>query len=120
VTAGIVATLAGAATVTPPWSLAVAALAAAIAAGVARRRTVSVARAGWVVASAALVGLLAPVVSGDAVGVLFTAQIGAVPVPFEAAAATAPFAALVSLPVWLAIRVRATRLSPAGRAPRSR
>jgi ammonia channel protein AmtB len=117
--AGIVATLAGAATVTPPWSLAVAALAGAIAAGVARRRTGSVARAGWVVLSAALVGLLAPVISGDAVGLLFTAQIGAVPVPIEAATTTAAFAAIVSLPVWLVIRFRTRPLSPAARAPRS-
>lgn len=112
---GIVATLAGAATVTPPWSLAVAALAGAIGAGVARRRTVTVARVGWVVLSAALVGLLAPVVSGDAVGVLFTAQIGAVPVAVEAAAATALFAATVSVPVWVGIRLAIRRVSPAGR-----
>jgi len=113
--AGIIATLAGAATVTPPWSLAVAALGAAVAAGVARRRTASVARVGWVVLSAALVGLLAPVISGDAVGVLFTAQVGAVPVPLEAATATAVFAVVVSLPVWLAIRA----VSPVERAPRN-
>jgi hypothetical protein len=105
--AGVVATLAGAPTVAVPWSLAVAALAGAIAAGVARRRTASVARAGWVVAAAALVGLVAPVVSGDAISILFTAQIGAVPVPLEAALATGAFSALVSLPVWMVVRARA-------------
>jgi hypothetical protein len=108
--AGIVSTLAGAATVVVPWSIAVAALASAIAAGVARRRTVSVARAGWIVLAAALVGLVAPVISGDAVGILFTAQIGAVPVPVLASGATGLFAAAVSLPVWLVIRARAGRL----------
>ncbi len=122
---GVVATLAGAATVTPPWSLAVAALAAAIAAGVARGRTASVARAGWSVLAAALVGLLAPVISGDAVGLLFTAQPGAVPVPVVAAATSALYAAAVSLPVWLVVRARsrgsaAGAVSPSAPAPRNR
>ncbi|GMA96905.1 hypothetical protein GCM10025881_37290 [Pseudolysinimonas kribbensis] len=110
--AGIVATMAGAATVAIPWSVAVAVLAGVISAVIARGRTRSVARAGWVVLAAGLIGLVAPVVSGDAIGVLFTAQIEAVPVPLVAAGAVAGFAALVSLPVWLGIRFGSR--SPAG------
>lgn len=102
--AGVVCTMAGAATVVVPWSLAVAALGGAIAAAVARRRIASVPRAGWVVVAAALVGLLAPVVSGDAIGILFTAQFDAVPVPLEVGGAAALFSAAVSLPVWLVVR----------------
>lgn len=122
---GMVATLAGAATVAPPFSLAVSALGTAIAAGVAGRSTSSVPRAGGAVLAAAFVGLLAPVVSGDAVGVLFTAQIDALPVPVEAAAAVAAAAAVLSIPVWLALRYAGGRrvgrrpVSRRGRAPRS-
>jgi hypothetical protein len=48
--------------------------------------------------------------------VLFTAQIDSVPVPVEASVAAAALAAIVSLPVWLAVRA----LSRRARAPRSR
>lgn len=104
--AGIVATMAGAATVHPPWSIAVAVLAGLVAALVAGRRTVSVARAAWVVVAASLVGLLAPVVSGDGIGVIYTAQFETLPVPIVAAGGTVALSVVVSVPVWVAIRRR--------------
>jgi len=105
---GIVAAMAGAATVGVPWSVVVAILAGVIAAAVARRRTPSVARAGWAVVAAALIGLLAPVVSGRA-GVLVTAQFEMLPVPVIAAGATMVFSMLASLPVWIVIAVASRR-----------
>jgi hypothetical protein len=107
--AGVVATMAGAATVRIPWSVAVALLAGLVSAVIARGRARSAARAGWAVLAAALIGLLAPVISGESVGVLYTAQIEAVPVPLIAAGASIVFAVLVSLPVWVGIRARARR-----------
>jgi len=107
VVVGVLATTAGAATVVVPWSLAAALLVGVVAAGVARGRTRSTSRAGAVVLVAAALGLLAPVVSGDAIGILFTAQFETVPVPIVIGGAAALFSAAVSLPVWLVIRSRA-------------
>jgi hypothetical protein len=113
--AGMVATLAGSATVVPPWSIAVALLAGAIGAGVetARhlRRLPLATRWGIVVLVAALLGLVAPVIIGDAVGVLLTAQAGALPVPFEAFGAVAGSALVVSVPAWIVARALVVRRS---------
>lgn len=106
--AGLVAIAPGAAGISFPWSLAVGALAGAAAALVyGSRRLSSGGRAGhWalVVLASTAVGYLAPAVSGDTVGFVFSGRITALFPPVAAFAAVAGFGLLASIPAWLLAR----------------
>lgn len=114
VLAGLVAIVPGAAGISFPWSLAVGALAGAAAALVyGLRRLSSAGRAGhWalVVLASTAVGYLAPAVSGDSIGLLFSGRIAALAPPMLAILAVAAVGTLASAPIW-AIR-RSTRQAP--------
>jgi ammonia channel protein AmtB len=104
VLAGLVAIVPGAAGISFPWSLAVGALAGAVAALVyGLRRLSSAGRAGhWalVVLASTAVGYLAPAVSGDSIGLLFSGRIAALLPPMLAILAVAAIGVLVTAPIW--------------------
>ncbi len=108
--AGLVAITPGAATISFPWSLVVGAMGGGLAALVfGWRRLASGGRAGHgalVVLASTAVGYLAPAVSGDTVGFLFTGRIGALLPPVAAFLAVAAFGALASAPAWALLRRR--------------
>ena len=60
-------------------------------------------------AAATAVGFLAPPISGDAVGILFSAQVSALFVPAVTFTGVALFSLLVSAPAWIVLRRRAGR-----------
>jgi ammonia channel protein AmtB len=110
VLAGLVAIIPGAAGISFPWSLAVGALAGAAAALVyGSRRLASGGRAGhWalVVLTSTAVGYLAPAVSGDTIGLLFSGRISALLPPVAALLAVAAFGVVTSVPSWMLARRR--------------
>ncbi len=104
--AGIVAAMPGTVTVGMPWALITGALAGALG-GLAfgsRLRPPGPRRWALSLLVAALVGLLAPAISGDAAGAIFTARFVGVTTPVLAFAATAIAAAIISVPIWLVVR----------------
>jgi len=113
VLAGLVAIIPGAAGISFPWSGAVGALAGAAAALVyGSRRLSSGGRAGhWalVVLTSTAVGYLAPAVSGDTVGFVFSGRITALLPPVVAFLAVAAIGLLASVPAWVLAR-RGSRL----------
>ncbi|QEO10161.1 hypothetical protein [Protaetiibacter larvae] len=105
VVAGLVAIVPGAATVSFPWSATVGAAAGAAAALVyGARRIASAGRGGhWalVVLASTAIGYLAPAVSGDTIGLLFSGRIAALLPPLAAFLAIAAFGVVTSVPSWL-------------------
>ena len=118
VLAGIVAIVPGAVTVSFPWSLAVGALAGCVAALVHGARGVAAAGVAtrWAVTilAATAIGYFAPPVSGDTVGLLFSARIGGLLPPAAAFVAVALLSLLASAPLWILLRRHASR-TKAGR-----
>ncbi|AYF99147.1 ammonium transporter [Protaetiibacter intestinalis] len=110
VVAGLVAIVPGAATVSFPWSLLVGALAGAVAALVfGARRLASAGRAGhWalVVLSSTAVGYLAPAISGDTIGLVFSGRIAALLPPLVAFTAVGAIGVFTSAISWLVIAKR--------------
>ncbi|MES1212236.1 MAG: hypothetical protein ABUT11_01670 [Leifsonia sp.] len=111
--AGIAATMSGAVTVGFPWNLGVGALAGCLgslaysgrpsaAAGIA-------ARWGFVILVASAVGFLAPAISGDTVGILFSAQLDVLPVPVVSFLGVSLLSFVVSAPAWVLLRRHASR-----------
>lgn len=108
--AGIAATTSGAVTVSFPWSAVVGALAGIVAALIHATRPMTGAgpapRWGLTLLGATAVGFLAPSVWGDTIGILFSAQVGAIAAPLVAFLGVAVGSALVSAPVWVLLRRR--------------
>lgn len=104
VVAGLVAIIPGAATVSFPWSATVGVAAGAAAALVyGARRVASAGRGGhWalVVLTSTAIGYLAPAVSGDTIGLLFSGRIAALLPPLAAFLAIAVFGVILSAPSW--------------------
>jgi len=104
VAAGLVAIVPGAASVSFPWSLVVGASAGAAAALVfGAKRIASAGRAGhWalVALSATAIGYLAPAISGDTIGFMFSGRIAAFLPPLATFLAVAAFGIVTSAPAW--------------------
>jgi ammonia channel protein AmtB len=110
--AGMVATLPGAVSVGPPWSPLVGVIAGGLAALIYSARGAEgglAARWGATLLVAAAVGFLAPPVSGDTVGLIFTARAAVLTAPVLVFFAVAGFAVAVSAPVWVLVRRHAAR-----------
>jgi ammonium transporter, Amt family len=110
---GVAATLPGAVSVGLPWGPLVGALAGAVAALVFSTAGASSAglatRWGLALLVATAVGFLAPPVSGEAAGILFTARWSSLTVPLLVFAGTVLWSVLVSAPVWVLVRRHAAR-----------
>lgn len=110
VVAGLVAIVPGAASVSFPWSLVVGALAGAAAALVfGASRIASAGRAGhWalVVLTATAIGYLAPAISGDTIGFMFSGRLAAFVPPVATFLAVAAFGVVMSTPAWALARRR--------------
>ena len=110
--AGMVATVPGAVTVAFPWSIVVGVLAGVLGALVysspGARSAGRATRWGLTVFVAAGVGFLAPPISGDGIGLLFSAQASVLPLPVIAFAAVAVFGFVVSAPAWILLRRHAS------------
>lgn len=104
VLAGIVAIFPGAASISFPWTLAVGALAGAAAAVMYgwRRLARLGATTHWalVVLTATAIGYLAPAVSGDSIGFLFSGRITALVPPLVALVAVVALGVLATVPIW--------------------
>jgi ammonia channel protein AmtB len=110
--AGMVATLPGAVSVGLPWSVLVGVIAGGLAAVIYSARGAEgglAARWGATLLVAAAVGFLAPPVSGDTVGLIFTARAAVLTAPVLVFFAVAGFAVAVSAPVWVMVRRHAAR-----------
>jgi hypothetical protein len=111
--AGMVATLPGAVAVGLPWSPIVGLLAGGLASLVYSLGGVQDAglasRFGLAVLVAAGIGFLAPPISGDTVGVIFSARGAVLSVPLIAFLGVAVFSLAVSVPVWVLVRRHAAR-----------
>ena len=116
--AGIAATASGAVVVSFPWAALVGALAGAVAALIHSSRPIAAGslapRWGLTLLGATAIGFLAPPVSGDTIGILFSAQVGVLATPLMAFFGVAIGAALVSAPVWVLLRRRQARRVPVG------
>jgi ammonia channel protein AmtB len=110
---GLVVALPGAVSVGMPWSAIVGVLAGAVAALVfsLTERDVAglAARWGMTVLVAIAVAFVAPAVSGDDVGLIFSARAAVLTVPVLVMVAVSAFAVAVSAPVWVLVRRHATR-----------
>ena len=108
VVAGLVAIIPGAASVSFPWSFVVGALAGAAAALVfGATRIASAGRAGhWalVVLTATAIGYLAPAISGDTIGFVFSGRVAAFLPPLATFVAVAAFGVVSSTPAWALAR----------------
>jgi Amt family ammonium transporter len=113
VIAGIAAMMPGAVIVTFPWSLAVGAMAGAfgslayssrvsLSAGIATRW-------GLVVLVATAVGFFAPAISGNSIGILFSAHLDVLAVPVMSFAGVTLASVMVSAPAWVLLRRTASR-----------
>lgn len=117
--AGMLAATPGAVSVSFPWSLVVGGLAGIVAglvhsASVSRQAGVAT-RWGITLLAATAVGFLAPPVSGDTVGILFSAQVSALVIPALAFVGVAVYSVVVSAPAW--VFLRRTQSGSAARAP---
>lgn len=116
--AGMVAIAPGAVSVLFPWTVIVGLLAGVGAAVMHSSRALleagEVARWALALLTAAALGFLAPPISGDAVGIVFSARIGALSAPILVFLGVSLLAMIASLPVWLLLRRRA--LPRSGRA----
>jgi len=103
--AGIAATASGAVIVSFPWTAVVAVLAGMVAALIHSSRPLArggaASRWGFTLLGATAMGFLAPPVWGDAVGILFSAEVGVLATPLMAITGVALGSMLVSAPVWL-------------------
>jgi hypothetical protein len=103
--AGIAATASGAVIVSFPWTAVVAVLAGMAAALIHSSRALArggvASRWGFTLLGATAMGFLAPPVWGDAVGILFSAEVGVLTTPLMAITSVAVGAVVVSAPVWL-------------------
>lgn len=121
--AGIAATASGAVIVSFPWSAVVGALAGIVAALIHSSRSLvaggTAPRWGLALLGATAVGFLAPPISGDTVGILFSAQVGVLATPLMAFLGVALGAALVSAPVWVLLRRHQARRLPVTELPAS-
>jgi hypothetical protein len=108
--AGIAATASGAVSVSFPWTAVVAVLAGMVAALIHASRPIARAgpatRWGFTLLGATAMGFLAPPVWGDAVGILFSAEVGVLATPLMAFFGVALGSLAVSAPAWLIIRRR--------------
>lgn len=108
VVAGLVAIVPGAASVSFPWSLVVGASAGAAAALVfGANRIASAGRAGhWalVTLTATAIGYLAPAISGDTIGFMFSGRIAAFVPPLATFLAVAALGVVTSAPAWVLAR----------------
>lgn len=110
--AGMVATLPGAVSVDLPWSVIVGVIAGGLASLIYSARGADAglaSRWGATILVAAAVGFLAPPVSGDTVGMIFTARAAVLTTPVLMFFAVAGFAVAVSAPVWVLVRRHAAR-----------
>lgn len=116
--AGIAATASGAVIVSFPWSAVVGALAGIVGALIHSARPLvtggTAPRWGLTLLGATAVGFLAPPISGDTIGILFSAQVGVIVPPLMAFLGVALGAALVSAPVWVLLRRHQARRSAVG------
>jgi ammonium transporter, Amt family len=114
--AGIAATASGAVIVSFPWSPVVGALAGIVGALIHSSRPLAAGgiapRWGLTLLGATAVGFLAPPISGDTIGILFSAQVGVLVTPLMAFLGVALGAAIVSAPVWVLLRRRQSRRDP--------
>jgi ammonia channel protein AmtB len=111
--AGIAATVPGAVSVEFPWSLAVGAIAGCLSSLAYSGRASSEAgiatRWGFVLLVASAVGFLAPAISGDTVGILFSAQLDMLSVPVLSLVGVSLLSFVVSAPAWILLRRHASR-----------
>ncbi|MES1212267.1 MAG: hypothetical protein ABUT11_01840 [Leifsonia sp.] len=111
--AGIAATMSGAVTVGFPWNLGVGALAGSLSSlaysGRASAAAGIAARWGFVILVASAVGFVAPAISGDTVGILFSAQLDVLSVPVVSFLGASLLSFLVSAPAWVLLRRHASR-----------
>ena len=111
--AGMAAVVPGAVSVEFPWNLAVGALAGCLASLAYSGRASTTAglatRWGFVLLVATAVGFLAPAISGDTVGILFSAQLDVLSVPVLSFLGVSLLSLLVSAPVWVLLRRHASR-----------
>ncbi len=109
--AGMAAAASGAVTVSFPWSALVGGLAGAVAALAHAGLVGGTAATRWGVAvlAATAVGFLAPPISGDTVGVLFSAQVSVLLAPLMAIVGVSVWSALASAPAWVLLRRSVTR-----------
>lgn len=111
--AGSAATVSGAVIVSFPWTIVVGGLAGMLGAllhGIPGPAALGIApRWGVTLLGATAMGFLAPPVWGDAVGILFSAQVGVIGAPLLAFFGVAVGSALVGAPGWFAVRRAAAR-----------
>lgn len=111
--AGIAATIPGAVAVEFPWNVAVGAIAGCFASLAYSGRASSAAgiasRWGFVLLVASAVGFLAPAISGDTVGILFSAHLDVLSVPVLSFLGVSLLSLVVSAPAWVLLRRHASR-----------
>jgi len=111
--AGMAAVLPGAVAVEFPWNIAVGAIAGCLASLAYSGRAWSAAgiatRWGFVLLVASAVGFLAPAISGDTVGILFSAHLDVLSVPVLSFLGVSLLSVVVSVPVWVLLRRHASR-----------
>jgi len=111
--AGMAAVLPGAVAVEFPWNIAVGAIAGCLASLAYSGRAWSAAgiatRWGFVLLVASAVGFLAPAISGDTVGILFSAHLDVLSVPVLSFLGVSLLSVVVSVPVWVLLRRYASR-----------
>ena len=115
VAAGMVAIAPGAVSVHFPWTIIVGLLAGVTAAVVHSSRALAeageVARWALAMLGASAIGFLAPPISGDAVGIVFSARIAALSMPILLFLGVSVFAIIASTPAWLLLRRHAMSLT---------
>lgn len=111
--AGIAATVPGAVAVEFPWNVGVGALAGCLASLAYSSRAATsgglAARWGLVLLVASAVGFLAPAISGDTVGILFSAQLDVLSVPVVSFLGVTLLSLIVSAPAWVLLRRHASQ-----------
>ena len=111
--AGMAAAVPGAVAVEFPWNLAVGALAGCLASlaysGRASATGGLATRWGLVLLVATAVGFLAPAISGDTVGILFSAHLDVLSVPVLSFLGVSLLSLVVSAPAWVLLRRHASR-----------
>ena len=111
--AGMAAAVPGAVSVEFPWNVAVGAIAGCLASLAYSGRASSTAgvatRWGFVLLVASAVGFLAPAISGDTVGILFSAHLDVLSVPVLSFLGVSVLSLVVSAPVWVLLRRHASR-----------
>jgi len=113
VIAGLAAVLPGAVTVTFPWTIAVGSLAGALGSLVYSKRGLTssgiATRWGLVILVAVTVGIIAPAIAGDTVGILFSANLGVLSTPVTSLLGVTLLSVVVSAPAWVLLRRTVSR-----------